>query len=257
MQKMFSIKKLLVYIGAEWYAEGARYNVYVTRNSRVSKTMINGIGNNMPGQNLEGHVHHVTECIHKEPSKSLQGGMAMQGGVTLPEKENVTTTVLQETAWSPFQWLSKVWNNGWNSIKELLGTNQSTPTGENVKTPVQASEVMASLPLPAETNAHKTAGYFVPAREDATPNTWYQRLRERTRIQFGSIRSSLAKYLKQDQSLQMGTSKNGSFTKKEKEDRSRLSVYREDDVEIECIITDDSYLLDSYNRKGDYSKLGK
>lgn len=218
--------------------------------------MINSIGNDLNQQNTN-HVHHVTECIHKEPSKALQGGMAMQGSVTVPEKGNVTATATPETAWSPFQWLSRVWNHGLNSIKGLFGVEQPKSAGEHAQTLPQTSEAMTSLPLTVETNVYKTAGYFVPAREAAVPNTWYQRLRERTRIQFGRIRSSLAKYLKQDQTLQMGTGKKGSFTKKEKEDRSRLSVYREDDVEIECIITDDSYLLDSYNRKGDYSRLGK
>jgi hypothetical protein len=40
-----------------------------------------------------------------------------------------------------------------------------------------------------------------------------------------------------------------------KGDLRRKSRYRKDEVEIDCILTDDSYLMDSYDRKGEYSKL--
>ena len=40
-----------------------------------------------------------------------------------------------------------------------------------------------------------------------------------------------------------------------KEDLRKRSQYKEDDQEIECILTDESYLTDSYNRKGEYSHL--
>lgn len=42
---------------------------------------------------------------------------------------------------------------------------------------------------------------------------------------------------------------------KPKEDLRKRSHYREDDLEIECVLTDDSYLLDSYDRRGEYSQL--
>ena len=40
-----------------------------------------------------------------------------------------------------------------------------------------------------------------------------------------------------------------------KEDLRKRSQYKENDQEIECILTDESYLTDSYNRKGEYSHL--
>ena len=40
-----------------------------------------------------------------------------------------------------------------------------------------------------------------------------------------------------------------------KEDLRKRSQYKQDDQEIECILTDESYLTDSYNRKGEYSHL--
>ena len=35
----------------------------------------------------------------------------------------------------------------------------------------------------------------------------------------------------------------------------RRSKYRQDELEIDCVLTDESYLLDSYDRKGEYSQL--
>ncbi len=40
-----------------------------------------------------------------------------------------------------------------------------------------------------------------------------------------------------------------------KEDLRKRSHYRGDDLDIDCVLTDDSYLLDSYDRKGSYSQL--
>ena len=40
-----------------------------------------------------------------------------------------------------------------------------------------------------------------------------------------------------------------------KEDLRKRSKYKQDDQEIECILMDESYLTDSYNRKGEYSHL--
>lgn len=42
---------------------------------------------------------------------------------------------------------------------------------------------------------------------------------------------------------------------KPKEDLKRRSRYKKDELEIDCILTDESYLLDSYDRKGSYSRL--
>lgn len=116
---------------------------------------------------------------------------------------------------------------------------------------------MAQLMQDEKAITDVTAKYFVPAQEEVQPNNWFANLKTRARLKFGEIRNSLSKYLKQDQNLNMGAGSSGTSQNKQKEDKSRLSVYKKDELEIDCIITDDSYLLDSYNRKGDYSKLGK
>ncbi|MBR1852309.1 MAG: hypothetical protein IJ794_03900 [Lachnospiraceae bacterium] len=43
--------------------------------------------------------------------------------------------------------------------------------------------------------------------------------------------------------------------RKPREDLHKRSRYREKDIEFECVLADDSYLLDSYDRNGEYSRL--
>lgn len=40
-----------------------------------------------------------------------------------------------------------------------------------------------------------------------------------------------------------------------REDLRKRSRYKEKDSEIDCVLTDDSYLMDSYDRKGEYTTL--
>ena len=68
------------------------------------------------------------------------------------------------------------------------------------------------------------------------------------KVKFYSIAGQLLGRFSNRNSLQ-------SKQEKPKEDRRKHSTYRQDDVEIDCILTDDSYLMDSYDRKGEYSKL--
>ena len=220
--------------------------------------MINGVGSGVNNQIMDQHVHHVTECIHEDRTEKKEGAAGLRDSVTLT---SAPTTQTPEPQWNLFQWMGQMLGQGIAGIKNFFSTGDGgqsgTPAQNATDTQIAQDSVMTQL-LPDETAiANSTAKYFVPAQEEIPPNNWYANLKERVRIKFGEIRSSLAKYLKQDQSLHMGAGRNGTSQNKHKEDKSRLSVYKKDELEIDCIITDDSYLLDSYNRKGDYSKLGK
>lgn len=222
--------------------------------------MINGIGSGVNNQIMDQHVHHVTECIHEERTEKKEGAAGLRDSVTL---QSVQTTQTQEPQWNLFQWMGQMLGQGLSGIKNFFSTGDGglADTASQNANPqdmqIAQDSVMAQLMPDESAITDSTAKYFVPAQEEIPPNNWYANLKERVRIKFGEIRSSLAKYLKQDQNLHMGAGRNGTSQNKQKEDKSRLSVYKKDELEIDCIITDDSYLLDSYNRKGDYSKLGK
>ena len=137
-----------------------------------------------------------------------------------------------------------------------LGLWLSADTGRSADVSAASAEDSDPTAAVGVTQLEKAAGYFVPLQQEKVQGSLVTNTRERIRIRFASIRNSLAKYLKQEQKLQTKTGGNKE-PGKEKQDRSRHSIYRQEDLELECVITDDSYLLDSYDRKGDYSRLGK
>ena len=95
------------------------------------------------------------------------------------------------------------------------------------------------------------SNYFHTLEPAAVPATPFQKIRNKIR----EAASQLADHLPGRFFGSQG--KNFLQTKQEqtKEDLSRRSRYKKEDKEIECILTDDSYLLDSYDRKGEYRQL--
>lgn len=216
--------------------------------------MVGGIGSGMNSQSTNGHVHHVTECIREEKHKQPQGGAAASTRMTAGE--SVQTITEREPQWDLFEWVGRAIGRGTGGIRSLFGLGSGTQSQASSDMAAARETVMAQLLPDQKSGSDRAAVYFVPPREETTQNSWFQSLKTRAAIRFGEIRGSLAKHLKQEQSLQMGTGKQGSTSPREKQSRKRISTYRQQDLKIECMITDDSYLLDSYNKKGDYSKLG-
>lgn len=81
---------------------------------------------------------------------------------------------------------------------------------------------------------------------DAQRQTLWQKMK----VQFEAATGFLAKKFS-------FSSKNSFQAKQEqpKEDLRKRSRYKGDNLDVECVLTDDSYLLDSYDRKGEYSKI--
>ncbi len=89
--------------------------------------------------------------------------------------------------------------------------------------------------------------YFA-AMESA--DTQRQTIWQRMKVQFEAATGFLAK--------KFSFSGKNSFQAKQeqpKEDLRKRSRYKGDNLDVECVLTDDSYLLDSYDRKGEYSRL--
>lgn len=88
--------------------------------------------------------------------------------------------------------------------------------------------------------------YF--AVEDSS--TQRQTIWQKMKVQFEAVAGYLTK--------RFAFSGKNSFQAKQeqpKEDLRKRSRYRGDKLDVECVLTDDSYLLDSYDRKGEYSQL--
>lgn len=213
--------------------------------------MINGIGGGFNNQGVNGHVHRVTECVHADAHKKNEGAAA---SARMSTGESVQTITEQEPHLNLLQWMEQIFRRTGGGIKSFFGIEAGAGT-EGTAAAAAGCEAVTPL-LPDPEAAADRVSYFVPADVLPQQSSWFQSLKTKIRIRFGEIRGSLARHLKQEQSLQTGTGKQGAQAQRDKENRRRLSVYRQEEQEIECIITDDSYLLDSYNKKGDYSRLG-
>ena len=78
---------------------------------------------------------------------------------------------------------------------------------------------------------------------------------QRVKVRFHNVSGQLSGRLPRKY---FGFQTRNSFQAKQekpKEDLRKHSRYRQDTVEIDCVLMDDSYLMDSYDRRGEYSKL--
>ncbi len=198
-------------------------------------------------------LHQVTNCIHDHGGDKKQPAafkMSMDAGASQVKTDLQT---MQEGGFSLSAWLQKlssvrrgIWLKIWGGSE-----TESTNASDKKEAVSDISQVMAQVGVP---DTHEKVGlhgheivnpYFVPLDNTVRPqeNVW-----QRARLRIYNMTSHLKKQF---------SGRNSFQTKKErsKEDLRRHSRYLKDNIEVECILTDDSYLLDSYDRKGEYRKL--
>lgn len=98
--------------------------------------------------------------------------------------------------------------------------------------------------------------YFTAMESEAVKS---RALWQRMRVRFEAIAGYLTRQFSGKDSFLAGQEKPGqnSTGRESMEDLRKKSRYRGVEEEIDCILTDDSYLLDSYDKKGEYTKIGK
>jgi len=212
---------------------------------------INGLGNGM-GQH-QHNMHQVTECKHGE-------GVSKKGPSAAPSSSNSSKDGMQKN------------NNGYAQMgegfslsswwKKILATGQRLYISVWGEAKDHSADLDASKKMPIETSIEtvKAAELTGPAfsKPDLHNNPYFSAIEdtgnqkktawEKVCVRFQSLTGQLTGRF---------SGRNSFETKqqKPKQDLRKHSRYREDDLEIDCILTDDSYLLDSYDRKGEYSKL--
>lgn len=202
--------------------------------------------------------HQVTNCIHEHTSYQKTGtAHAAVSGMTEKLEQNRQEQLEMQA--SPLNWLEKLFQKGRQLGRQIWGSSDVTGKAENAaltggsREAAQAGQVASTV-----TNGRVTAeqqssmsNYFHPLEPVNVSATPFQKIRNKIR----EAASQLADHLPGRFFGSQG--KNFLQTKQEqtKEDLSRRSRYKKADKEIECILTDDSYLLDSYDRKGEYRQL--
>lgn len=233
---------------------------------------------------LGGHSssdHHVTNCIHDHHElRDTPGGAAMKASAAAGASA-AKASVQMDSQLSLSAWVKNMLGNSrgfllnfWEGGEAVSGEkgNQATEiSASGSRAAVNGTQIsQAASRSEGQMDAHAVAAASMavqpPMRHQGIHNSHYFSAaedvehRKRTlwgklRVRFHNVSGQLSGRLpKKFFSFQ---AKNSFQTKQEKprEDLRRHSRYREDTVEIDCVLTDDSYLMDSYDRKGEYSTL--
>lgn len=228
---------------------------------------INGVGS---GGVHNHNMHQVTDC-RKEHNVSKKGsvGGAAASSQNLMQK-NVNQYTQQSDGFSLSSWWKKLLAAG---QKLYIGIWGEAPAAKSVDDTKQdglqdAEQVMAALGdeengqtdvgAPLNTVGAEMVAGAAMTKPDLHNNPYFSAIEdtgkqkqtawEKVRVRFYSLTGQLSGRFSGRNSFE-------ARQQKPKEDLRKHSRYRQDDLEIDCILTDDSYLLDSYDRKGEYSKL--
>ncbi len=216
------------------------------------------------GSGHDTYSHQVTGCIHEHGENKDVGG----AGAKLGSAQTTQTAeeVLQEnSSVNLMSWVQNIGNSGKQLLQRIWGdskeandaiTSQKDGSGDHIagqETLVTGNSVGVKTTLNrAAVETAATHTYFRPVdTKDVMPANPFQKVRYQVQ--------KVARKLMDRLPGRFLGSHSGDFlqTKQQhtKEDLRKRSQYKEDDQEIECILTDESYLTDSYNRKGEYSHL--
>ena len=216
------------------------------------------------GSGHDTYSHQVTECLHEHAGQTDTGSMANK--MADSQTVQVATEILQDTSnENMMSWVQNIGNSGKQLLQKIWGdskesndaiSSQKDGSGNHIagqETLVTGNSVGVKTTLNrAAVETAATHTYFRPVEaKDAMPANPFQKVRYQVQ--------KVARKLMDRLPGRFLGSHSGDFlqTKQQhtKEDLRKRSQYKEDDQEIECILTDESYLTDSYNRKGEYSHL--
>ncbi|MCD7836442.1 MAG: hypothetical protein LUG83_07330 [Lachnospiraceae bacterium] len=187
------------------------------------------------------HVHHVSRSIQGDAAeqKIKSGGMptiesAMQQTAGQAADEGTA-------AFSLTDFFSRLHSGIKSRLGRIWGEGSEDDTAKAVEEAAAGEKDNVALESTINSNP-----YFTPViAAESAPN-----IIQRLKLRVHQATGYLAK--------RFSFSGRNAFDAKNGEKRENLrrkSHYRDNDTEIECTITDDSYLMDSYDRKGEYSRL--
>lgn len=210
----------------------------------------NGIGNS------HSDMHHVTNCIHNHKHR-LEGQVGGAGSAGGDKTVAVTSAQPESTAFSLSAWLQDAFSGAKGLLRKIWGSDADKVSGEatmksGAEIPtdmnhLHRSQIEAATTIVQPVQSVNNNPYFAALTEESVlrQSVWHK-----IRVRFRDITGFLTK--------RFSFAGGGTFQAKQerpKEDLRKHSRYRENDVEMDCVLTDESYLMDSYNKKGEYSKL--
>lgn len=225
------------------------------------------------GSSHSASDHHVTNCIfdHHEIRKNV-GAAAMKASAPM-ESPAAKAELQQEGQLSLSAWLKNMLGSGkgfllnfWDGGQALTGGIEGDQTATNsaegshaaashavMQTGVPDTTAAVVTVQPAiQSHTNNNTSYLIKGADtENQKQTLWQKVRTRFHNVSGQLNGRLSRKFFSSQA------KNSFQAKQEKtrEDLRRHSRYRRDTVEINYALTEESYLMDSYDRKGEYSRL--
>lgn len=209
------------------------------------------------GDSHSASMHQVTTCIHSHDTEQKVGAAKLTSPAETPKME--LRVHQEQTQLSFMDWVQQLLRNGRQWLLGFWhGNGVSIQNESGEKT--MSNQVMAQVLAESDTSVKKQQDtlhsnpYFAAIEPEKTINAGIP-IFQKVKLKVKEATGQLAKHLP---NKFFDFQKQGSFhAKKEgrREDLRKRSKYREDQLEIDCVLTDESYLLDSYDRKGEYSQL--
>lgn len=207
------------------------------------------------------HSHHVTSHFHEHECYKKEQG-AMKSAAQQTSSGTQSRNSQQNTQLSLAEIAQKLVDKGRSLFRGIWGTNEvnsagaagdKTGQGQTIAQVGQAA--VSDTAAVVRQGAIQVNPYFtaVPESSHGVPTTPLQKVGAKVKGIAGQLAGKLPK--KFFSSRQTKDSFQAKSEQKPKEDLKRRSRYKKDELEIDCILTDESYLMDSYDRKGSYSRL--
>ena len=218
-----------------------------------------------------GNAHKITHGIHDHHGTGEKiGKMSSAASNPSASKQIKSETVGEGLGiWRTFSTGVKgLWGHVWGSSTggvNQVGIDSGEAIGE-AQIMAQVGETdaagnhgpaIATAASVAQSSMTRENPYFTTvADKDADRGSFIQRVRIRFRELTNRLKNNFAgKFGGRMAGEYSGRGALNSKQQKSQEDLRKHSRYREDGLEMDCVLTDDSYLMDSYDRKGGYSTL--
>lgn len=229
-------------------------------------------------------MHQVTACAHDHSHVNQEGGATASAARTAAQLQQTDTQ--QDGQFSLAAWLDRTLGSGKRMLKGFWNGSEGISAGQ-AGDKTGSAQIMAQI---YDSNSADNSGRDAAARDSrqqdipqaihtpqiaaaatavnpetmlhnaeaagvGDPGIRQENMWQKIRVKFKDITGQLAGHL--PGSFFRFQPENSFHAKQEqpREDLRKRSKVRRDEAKLDCFRTDDSYLLDSYDRRGEYSKL--
>lgn len=217
-----------------------------------------GSSNNIGSYEVHSHEHSVTNCLHENHEAVSEGG-SMASGI----QQKAAQELQKQESFSVTNMLVDGWKNLYSKTTGLIGKiwNDAGDIPEEEGT---ISNINPTVANPAITDAAADSSIITETVATANVKTQKENKKEdaaETEEALENVESAVSGGLKRDregvkkffQKVSSGVAKVEQFWKEEEpQPEAELSANNTD-----FSMGDNSYLLDSYNKSGQYSTLAK